>query len=114
MVLKGKISDVLNEGTAVTVTPYGGGVVTVALTVPFFLIGALDVNTPVVYTVFEDNTGLILARMDGAGNHDGTDVLEPTDIFARVENGVCTVGCAKSAGDTSAAVVDNVLEIKGG
>ena len=69
MVLKGKISGVLNGGTAVTVTPYGGGVVTPPLTVPFFLIGALDVNVPVAYAVFEDNTGLILARMDGEWNH---------------------------------------------
>lgn len=69
MVLKGKVSDVLNGGTAVTVTPYGGGVVTIALTVPFFLIGALDVNTPVAYVTFEDNTGIVLARMDGEWNH---------------------------------------------
>jgi hypothetical protein len=69
MVLKGKVSDVLTGGTTVTVTPYGGGVVTVPLTVPFFLIGALSVNTPVAYVVFEDNTGIILARMDGEWNH---------------------------------------------
>jgi hypothetical protein len=69
MVLKGKVSAVLNGGTAVTVTPYGGGVVTIALTVPFFLIGALDVNTPVAYVTFEDNTGIVLARMDGEWNH---------------------------------------------
>lgn len=69
MVLKGKVSAVLDGGTAVTVTPYGGGVVTVALTVPFFLVGALDVNTPVAYVTFEDNTGIVLARMDGEWNH---------------------------------------------
>lgn len=69
MVLKGKVSAILNGGAAVTVTPYGGGVVTVALTVPFFLIGALDVNIPVAYVVFEDNTGIVLARMDGEWNH---------------------------------------------
>ena len=69
MVLKGKVSDVLNGGAAVTVTPHGGGVVTVPLTVPFFLIGALAVNIPVVYSIFEDNTGIVLARMDGEWNH---------------------------------------------
>ena len=69
MVLKGKVSALLNGGAAVTVTPYGGGVVTIALTVPFFLIGALDVNTPVAYVTFEDNTGIVLARMDGEWNH---------------------------------------------
>ena len=69
MVLKGKVSDVLNGGASVTVTPYGGGVVTVPLTVPFFLIGALDVNIPVAYSLFEDNSGIVLARMDGEWNH---------------------------------------------
>lgn len=69
MVLKGKVSAVLNDGAAVTVTPYGGGVVTTQLTVPFFLVGALDVNVPVVYAIFEDNTGIVLSRMDGEWNH---------------------------------------------
>ena len=69
MVFKGKVSAVLNGGAAVTITPYGGGVVTIPLTVPFFLIGALDVNTHVVYSIFEDNTGIVLARMDGEWNH---------------------------------------------
>lgn len=69
MVLKGKVSNVLNGGTAVAVTPFGGGVVTEPLAVPFFLIGALPVNTPVAYVVFEDNTGVILSRMDGEWNH---------------------------------------------
>lgn len=69
MVLKGKVSAVLNGGAAVTVTPYGGGVVTTPLTVPFFLIGALDVNIPVAYAIFEDHTGIVLARMDGEWNH---------------------------------------------
>lgn len=69
MVLKGKVSAVLNGGIAASVTPYGGGLVTTPLIVPFFLIGALEVNTPVAYVVFEDNTGLILARMDGEWNH---------------------------------------------
>ena len=69
MVLKGKVSDVLNGGASVTVTPYGGGVVTIPLPVPFFLIGALDVNVPVADSTFEDNTGIVLARMDGEWNH---------------------------------------------
>ena len=69
MVQKGRISDIRNGGATVTVTPYGGGVVTIELTVPYFLIGALPVNTPVAYVVFEDNTGLVLSRMDGDWNH---------------------------------------------
>ena len=68
MVLKGKVSAVLDGGASVTVTPYGGGVVTIPLTVPFFLVGALAVNVPVVYAIFEDNTGIVLSRMDGEGS----------------------------------------------
>lgn len=68
MVQKGKISTVLNNGKSVTVTPYSGGTVTAPITVPFFLIGALPVDTPVAYTVFPDNTGIVLARMDGEWN----------------------------------------------
>lgn len=68
MVQKGKVSAVLNGGKAVTVTPYAGNTVTTPITVPFFLVGALPVGTPVAYVVFEDNTGIVLARMDGESN----------------------------------------------
>lgn len=68
MVQKGKISSVLNDGKAVTVTPYVGSTVTNPITVPFFLVGALPVGTPVIYVVFEDNTGIVLSRMDGEWN----------------------------------------------
>lgn len=66
---KGKISTIENGGKYVTVTPYNGGTVTPPLTVPFFLTDALPVNTPVVYVLFEDNTGVVVSRMDGEWNH---------------------------------------------
>lgn len=69
MVQKGKVSAVLNGGKEVTVTPYFGGTVTFPLVVPFFLIGALPVNTPVVFVTFGDNSGIVLARADGEWNH---------------------------------------------
>jgi hypothetical protein len=69
MVQKGKVSTVIDGGKAVTATPYAGGTVTVPLTVPAFLIGALSVNTPIAYVVFDDNTGIVLSRMDGAWNN---------------------------------------------
>lgn len=69
MVQKGKITAVLDGGKAVTVTPYGGSTVTTSITVPFFLVGALPVGTPVAYVVFDDNTGIVLARMDGEWNN---------------------------------------------
>lgn len=68
MVQKGIVSAVLNGGKAVTVTPYAGSTVTAPINVPFFLVGALPVGTPVAYVVFEDNTGIVLSRMDGASN----------------------------------------------
>ena len=71
MVQKGLISSISADGTSAVVTPYNGGTVSYALTVPFFLIGALSVNTPVVYVSFDDNTGIILSRMDGKGNEGG-------------------------------------------
>ena len=69
MIHKGQVSAVLNGGNHVTVAPYTGGTVTFPLVVPFFLVDALPVNTPVVYAIFEDNTGIILARADGEWNH---------------------------------------------
>ena len=66
---KGKVSSSTVDGTFVSVTPYGGGIVTPPLVVPFFLIGAVPVGTEVAYTIFEDNTGVILCRMDGGWNH---------------------------------------------
>ena len=68
MVQKGKVSTVLDGGKSVTVTPYAGGTVTASITVPAFLVGALPVGTPVAYVVFDDNTGIVLARMDGKCN----------------------------------------------
>lgn len=69
MVHKGKVSTILDGGKSVTATPYAGGTVTAPLTVPFFLIDALPVGTPIAYVVFEDNTGVVLSRMDGDWNH---------------------------------------------
>lgn len=69
MVLKGKVSAVLDSGKSITATPFGGGAVTAPLTIPFFLIDALPVGTPIAYVVFDDNTGVVLCRMDGEWNH---------------------------------------------
>ena len=65
MVQKGKVSAVLDGGRAVTVTPYTGSTVTTPITVPAFLVDFLPVGTPVVYVAFDDNTGIVLSRMDG-------------------------------------------------
>ena len=65
MVQKGKIAAVLDGGRSVTITPYSGSTVSPAIAVPFFLVDALPVGTAVAYALFEDNTGIVLSRMDG-------------------------------------------------
>lgn len=68
-VSKGKISALHDGGKSVEVKPYTGEVVTVRLVVPFFLEKSLTVGMEVVYAAFEDNTGIVLARMDGDWSH---------------------------------------------
>ena len=68
MTQKGRVSAVLDGGKKVTATPYGGSIVTAPLVVPAFLIGTLTINMPIAYITFEDNTGLVLSRMDGGWN----------------------------------------------
>ena len=69
MVSKGTISALYEGGKKASIKPYMGDVVTPQLVVPFFLLECLEVGMPVVYTTFEDNTGVVLARMDGEWNH---------------------------------------------
>ena len=68
MVNKGTVSAILQDGRAVSIKPYTGESVTAPLVVPFFLFEGLPVGTEVVYTTFPDNTGIVLARMDGEFN----------------------------------------------
>lgn len=70
MIEKGVISTVSGDGKTVTAVPsFSDAPVSPTLTVPFFLAGSLTVGMPVVYAQFEDNTGVVLARMDGDWNH---------------------------------------------
>ena len=65
MMNKGTVSAILEGGKKVSVKPYMGESVTVALVVPYFLENCLEVGMPVVYTTFDDNTGIVISRMDG-------------------------------------------------
>ena len=69
-VSKGKVSALHDGGKTADVKPYTGEVVTVRLVVPFFLFECLTIGMEVVYAAFDDNTGVVLARMDGEWNHD--------------------------------------------
>ena len=78
MVSKGTISALYEGGKKATIKPYLGEVVTPELVVPFFLFECLEVGMPVAYAAFEDNTGIVLARMDGEWNHkiwDGVEIV---------------------------------------
>lgn len=68
MINKGTVSAILEGGKKINAKPYIGESVTVALVVPYFLFGCLEVGMPVVYVTFEDNTGIVIARMDGEWN----------------------------------------------
>lgn len=70
MVDKGKISTLKDGGTTAEVIPsQSSSAVTTTLTVPQLLQGNLSANTEVVYAVFDDNTGIILDRLDGKNTH---------------------------------------------
>lgn len=63
---KGKISSIQNGGKKVDVVPSTTSqAVSFLLTVPESLIGKLSVNQTVIYAEFDDNTGIVLGRMDG-------------------------------------------------
>lgn len=75
MIQKGYVSEVLDGGKAVRVTPHSGGMVTVKLAVPESLQGVVSVKTAVAYAAFPDNTGIVVGRMDGAENTGGGGII---------------------------------------
>ena len=66
---KGEISS-LTETTATVVPSFSDDPVTAELVIPFYLVRCLEVGMKVCYAMFEDNTGVIIGRMDGEWNHD--------------------------------------------
>lgn len=71
MIEKGFVSAVMDGGKKVTVIPaFSGDVVTHALNVPDILRGVMQINKEVVYCSFPDNTGIVLACMDGTWSKD--------------------------------------------
>lgn len=82
MTEKGRISAILDGGRKVTVIPsFSGDVVSHELVVPFFLIDCLTIQMEVAYCSFPDNTGVVLARMDGEWNHKIEGDLEMTGML---------------------------------
>ena len=85
MLKQGKISAIIDGGAKATVTPHRGGMVSPPLVVYAALIGALAVDTPVIYTIFPDNSGIVLSRADGTWNSDSVggslDITEDGDAI---------------------------------
>lgn len=79
MIEKGYISAILDGGKKVTVVPaFSSDVVSHELVVPFFLFECLAVKMEIVYCWFQDDTGMVLGRMDGEWNHkifDGVEIV---------------------------------------
>ena len=106
MLCKGKVSSVASGGGMATVTPYNGGIVTPFLVVPQSVGGVLSVGDPVVYALFQDNSGIIIARADGGGGNEGG---EDGDASAYIENNVLVVTAGSSG--ASAYVENGVLYV---
>lgn len=66
---KGKISALIDREHATVVPAFSDTPVTAELVIPFFLLECLEVGMDVVYAQFPDNTGVVMARMDGEWNH---------------------------------------------
>lgn len=90
MVNKGKVSALHDGGKLAAVTRYTGEIVTAGLVVPWYLIGALSVGDPVIYSLFDDNTGIILHRADGDG-------VGGFSVSAKVVDGVLVVAAESAA-----------------
>lgn len=87
MIGKGTISSLYDNGRVATIKPYLGEVVTPKLVVHYSLLECLSVGMPVVYAVFADGTGIVLARMDGEWNHKMWDGLKVVTGDVEIEDG---------------------------
>ena len=80
MVDKGKVSSLRNNGKIAEVIPSTAeAAVTCQLVVSELIQKHIDVGDEVVYATFEDNTGIVLAKMDGTWSHKVDCKIEITD-----------------------------------
>lgn len=80
MIDKGKISSLKNNGKIAEVIPStAASTVTCQLVVSELLVKHVEVGDEVVYATFEDNTGIILAKMDGTWSHKVDGKIEVTE-----------------------------------
>ena len=109
MIEKGYVSAVLDGGKKVTVVPaFSGDVVSHELVVPFFLVGTMEVKKEVIYCSFPDNSGAVLANLDGTWNHkiDGDVEISGKMTSASAKTGALestSINAGTIAGDTVTA-----------
>lgn len=110
---KGKISAVVDKTHATVVPAFSDTPVTTELVIPFFLWECLEPDMDVIYTQFPDNTGMIVARMDGEWNHRIWDGVEIVTKDVKVTEGNIKVaagnveasGNVKADGDVKAGAI---------
>ncbi len=114
MINKGFISTIVDDGKKAIVIPQeANGTTTFSLVIPYFLLECLETNMPVVYAAFDDNTGIVLARLDGEWNHkiyktltiEG--VTHMTDTLT-ADNGITATGGISSAGGGNVQVQGDI------
>ncbi len=115
MINKGFVSTIIDEGKKAIVIPQEtNGTTTINLIIPYFLLECLETNMPVVYATFEDNTGIILSRLDGEWNHKIYETLtiegvtHMTDKLT-VDNGITATGGISSAGGGHVQVQGDII-----
>lgn len=114
MINKGFISNIVESGKKAMVIPQeASNTTTFPLVIPYFLLECLEVNMPVVYATFPDDTGIILARLDGEWNHkiyeeltvEGTTHM--TDKLT-ADKGITATGGISSAGGGNVTVQGDI------
>lgn len=113
MIDKGKVSALLEDGKKATVIPSRAqGNVTIPLVVPKLLIEGLEVGMEVVYVTFEDNTGIILSRLDGDWSHKIDDDITITGDVA--SDGSISADSVSAEQDVTASGISLTNHIHGG
>lgn len=111
---KGYVSAIIDKTHATVIPAFSDVPVSIELVIPWALWECLKVDMEVVYAQFPDNTGVILARMDGEWNHkiwknpEGAYAVQHMTGDVEVVEGdeIVTAGDVKiTAGDMSTSVV---------
>lgn len=108
MINKGYISSINEaEKTAIIIPQEARGTVTFPLVIPWHLRECLEIDMPVIYVTFPDNTGAILLRSDGEWNHKIYEELL-VEGSTKVTNGITANGGITSSGGGSVSIEGDI------